>query len=58
MKAALPLAALIAVAGLAPEAHASDALPTGKDWSGFYIGVNGGIGWNDSQVASDFDFQG
>lgn len=58
MKAALPLAALILTAGLAPAALAGDALPPGRDWSGLYVGLNAGIGWNDSQVASDFDFQG
>ena len=58
MKALLAAAALIATAGISPAALAGDALPTGKDWSGLYFGVNGGIGWNDSQVASDFDYRG
>ena len=58
MKPLLAAAALLAAAGFAPGARAADVFATGHDWSGFYLGVNGGIGWNDSSVASDFDFQG
>lgn len=58
MKPLVAAAAFLAVAGFSPAALAGDALPTGKDWSGLYFGANGGIGWNDSQVASDFDYQG
>jgi outer membrane immunogenic protein len=29
--------------------------PVVKDWSGFYLGINGGYGWGDTKFASPFD---
>ena len=57
MKPLLPAAVLFAAASLTPAAHAAEMVSAGRDWSGIYLGVNGGIGWNGSEVASDFDPQ-
>lgn len=55
----LPLAILIAV--VAPPVRAADLAPAGGDthtydWSGFYVGVNGGFGWQDTSI--DFSYNG
>ena len=55
----LPLAGLIVM--LAAPARAADLAPPGGytdtyDWSGFYVGINGGFGWQDSSI--DFSYTG
>jgi opacity protein-like surface antigen len=57
------LAAVVAGAGAAGAADLAVKAPVYKappvilsDWSGFYIGINGGYGWGDTKFDDDSDF--
>ena len=42
----------------ASAANAADVSPVGYDWTGFYVGVNAGAAWNNSEVAQDVRLDG
>jgi outer membrane immunogenic protein len=58
-KFAFAVSTMFAALALAPAAHAADMMaPAVYDWSGFYIGANAGIAWNNSSVDNDFYIEG
>ena len=50
MKKVLFAASALAALSLGSAAQAADVAPAGYDWSGFYIGANAGVAWNNSSV--------
>ncbi len=50
--------ALVAALSIAPVANAADVTPVGYDWTGFYLGANAGVAWNNSSADGDFYFDG
>jgi outer membrane immunogenic protein len=54
------LAAIAIVSGALPTAaaKAADVSPAAYDWSGFYLGLNAGAAFNNSEVTHDFNYTG
>ncbi|MEI7599722.1 MAG: outer membrane beta-barrel protein [Aestuariivirga sp.] len=58
-KIALTVSTAFAALALASAAHAADmTAPATYDWTGFYLGANAGIAWNNSGVDNNFDVDG
>lgn len=58
-KTLLAGSALVAALSIASAAQAADmAVPAAYDWTGFYIGANAGVAWNNSTVDNDFYVDG
>ena len=58
-KILLAASALVSLSLLAPAAHAADvAAPAVYDWSGFYVGLNAGIAWNNTEIDNDIKYDG
>lgn len=58
-KFALAGSALVAALTVASAAQAADmAVPVTYDWTGFYIGANAGVAWNNSSVDNHFYVDG
>jgi outer membrane immunogenic protein len=50
---------MVAAMALATAAHAADMpAPATYDWTGFYLGANAGIAWNNSNVDNSLDYDG
>ena len=50
MKKSLISGAALATLLLGHAAQAADVTPAGYDWTGFYLGANAGVAWNNSSV--------
>src|SRR3954453_13274890 len=53
--------ALLSLALLGTAVQAADIAPVPApmyDWSGFYVGVNAGVAWNNSDINEDFRYSG
>ena len=50
--------ALVAALSIASAANAADVDPAGYDWTGFYVGANAGVSWNNSSVNNSFSVDG
>lgn len=52
--------ALIGLAFLSPAARAADIEPTpaAYDWSGFYLGLNAGVAWNNTEIDHGINYDG
>ena len=51
--------ALVAALSIASAAQAADvAVPAAYDWTGFYLGANAGVSWNNSSVNTDYSVDG
>ena len=58
-RSAYTVSTMFAALTLASAAHAADvSAPASFDWSGFYLGANSGISWNNSNVNNSFDLDG
>ena len=57
-KFAYAASTMFAALALASAAQAADVTPAGYDWTGFYLGANAGIAWNNSSVDNDFYIEG
>jgi outer membrane immunogenic protein len=58
-KIALTASTMFAAIALASAAQAADMpAPAAYDWTGFYLGANAGIAWNNSSVDNSFDLDG
>ena len=53
-----PLLAAAALCSFASLANAADLPPLTYDWSGFYAGLNAGVGFNNSSLDNDFEYTG
>lgn len=55
-KVLLAGSALLAGLSIASAAQAADMAPVaaGYDWTGFYVGANAGVAWNNSSIDGDF----
>ena len=49
---------MFAAVVLASAAQAADVAPAGYDWTGFYLGANAGVSWNNSSVDNNFNLDG
>lgn len=49
-KIAYTVSAIAAAVALAGATQAADVAPAGYDWTGFYLGANAGVAWNNSGV--------
>lgn len=54
----LAATALVSAAAMTTAARAADESPAAYDWSGFYLGLNAGAGFNNSKVTHNFDYTG
>lgn len=54
----LTAATIVSVAGMTVTVRAADVPAAGYDWSGFYLGLNAGAAFNNSEVSHDFDYTG
>lgn len=52
------LLAAAALSGLTAAAQAADMSVPAYDWSGFYVGLNAGAGFNNSELENNFDYTG
>jgi len=50
--------AIAAAFTFASAAQAADVTPAGYDWTGFYLGANAGVAWNNSEVDNSFYVDG
>ena len=50
--------ALFAALTIASAAQAADVAPAGYDWTGFYLGANAGVAWNNSSVDNNVYIRG
>ncbi|MCA3559790.1 MAG: porin family protein [Aestuariivirga sp.] len=50
--------AIVSAATMTVAARAADVSDTAYDWSGFYLGLNAGAGFNNSKVNHDFNYTG
>ena len=58
-KIAFTVSTAFAALALATAAQAADmTAPATYDWTGFYLGANAGIAWNNSSVDNTFDIEG
>ncbi|MEI8179155.1 outer membrane beta-barrel protein [Aestuariivirga sp.] len=58
-KFAFAASTAVAALALATAAQAADmTAPAAYDWTGFYVGANAGIAWNNSSVDNDFYIEG
>ena len=57
-KLAYAASAVFTAAALSTAAQAADVAATGYDWTGFYLGANAGIGWNNTSIDSDIYTEG
>jgi outer membrane immunogenic protein len=54
----LAATAIVSAATLTTAARAADIAPAAYDWSGFYVGLNAGAAWNNTEVDHDFEYVG
>ena len=52
------LLAAAALSGLTAAAQAADMSAPAYDWSGFYVGLNAGAAFNNSELENNFDYTG
>jgi outer membrane immunogenic protein len=54
----LAATAIVSAASLTATARAADIAPAAYDWSGFYVGLNAGAAWNNSEVENSLTYEG
>jgi outer membrane immunogenic protein len=54
----LAAAVIVSATSLSTAARAADITPATYDWSSLYLGLNGGVAWNNSDVRNDFEYTG
>lgn len=54
----LAATALASVVALSSTARAADVIVSGYDWTGFYLGANAGVAWNNSEVDNEINYDG
>ena len=54
----LAASALVSAVALGSAAQAADVAVPAYDWTGFYIGANAGIAWNNSEVDNEINYDG
>ena len=57
-KFALVASTMFAAVALASAAQAADMAPAAYNWTGFYLGANAGVSWNNSSVDNSFNLDG
>lgn len=54
----LAASAIVSAMALSSAAQAADVVVSGYDWTGFYLGANAGVAWNNSELDGDFRYNG
>lgn len=57
-KIILAATALASVVALSSTARAADVIVSGYDWTGFYLGANAGMAWNNTEIDNEIDYNG
>ena len=57
-KFAIVASTAFAALALATAAQAADVVAPSYDWTGFYVGANAGVSWNNSNIDNRFDIDG